>query len=375
MPMNLVLLLGKTVPKPVPSRINEAISNIQITHLLGDRSGFQVSFQLNRVELSEQLDDPLIKETLLEPFSRMILGITIDATPQILIDGIITHHQVQYTDEGEIIFVVTGEDVSVMMDLEEKSVLHTAQSENTIATKIISTYSRYGLIPRVTAPPTIDTPTIAERMPSQQGTDLAYLRRMAERFGYIFQIQPGPTTGSNTAYWGPPRSTTPPLKALSVDMGSFTNVNAINVRFDALSATTIAGQIQDRKTNAIQSVSISKSQRSLLADRTALDLQPTVRITQFRGTGHAQGRGTALAQGTVDRSVDRSVMLTGTLDTLVYGDILQAGKSIEVRGMGNTHDGRYLIQQVSHSIANTNYTQNFTLFRDGLGSRQIRVEV
>ncbi len=375
MPMNLVLLLGKTVPKPVPSRINEAISNIEITNILGDRSGFQVSFQLNRVELSEQLDDPLIKEILLEPFNRMIVGITIDATPQILVDGIITHHQVQYTDEGEIIFVVTGEDVSVMMDLEEKSVLHTAQSENTIATKIISTYSRYGLTPSVTAPPTIETPTPTDRMPSQQETDLAYLRRMAERFGYVFYIQPGLVTGTNTAYWGPPRSTDPPLKALTVDMGSFTNVNSINVRFDTLSATTIAGQIQDRKTNTIQSVSISKSQRSPLTDRNALTLQSPSRITQFRGSGNSYNRGKSIAQGTVDRSVDRAVTLTGTLDTLIYGGILQVGKSIEVRGMGNTHDGRYLIQQVSHAIRDTQYTQQFTIVRDGIGSREFRVNV
>jgi Phage tail baseplate hub (GPD) len=375
MPMNLVLLLGKTVPKPVPSRINEAMSKIEITQILGDRSGFQVSFQLNRVELSEQLDDPLIKEVLLEPFSRMILGITIDGTPEILLDGMITHHQVQYTDEGEIIFTVTGEDVSVMMDLEEKSVLHTAQAEHTIATKIISTYSRYGLIPNVKAPPTIDTPTPAERMPSQQETDLAYLRRMAERFGYVFNIRPGPTSGSNTAYWGPPRSTQPPLPALTVDMGSFTNVSSINVQLDALAATTVTGKLQDRKTNTVQSLSITKSQRTPLTDRVALTLQSSTRVSQFRGTGHAQSRGTALAQATVDRSVDRAVTLTGTLDTLVYGKILQVGRSIDVRGMGNTHDGNYIVQQVSHSIADNNYTQEFTLIRDGIGSLLSRVNI
>jgi hypothetical protein len=368
MSMNLLLLLGKTVPKPVPSRINEAMSKIEITQILGDRSGFQVSFQLNRVELSEQLDDPLIKEVLLEPFSRMILGITINGTPEILLDGIITHHQIQYTDEGEIIFVVTGEDVSVMMDLEEKSVLHPSQAEHTIATKLISSYARYGMIPSVKAPPTIDTPTPTERMPSQQETDLAYLRRMAERFGYVFYLRPGPISGQNTAYWGPARSTETPLPPLTVDMGSFTNTNAINVRLDALAATTVTGTLQDRKTNAVQPLSISKSQRTPLTDRTALNLQSSTRITQFRGTGHAQGRGTALAQATVDRSVDRAVMLTGTLDTLVYGAILQVGRSIPVRGMGNTHDGQYIVQQVSHSIANNNYTQQFKLFRDGVGA-------
>ncbi len=375
MPMNLVLLLGKTVPKPVPSRINEAMSSIEITQTLGDRSGFQVSFQLNRVEMSEQLDDPLIKEVLLEPFSRMILGITIDATPEVLIDGIITHHQVQYADEGEIIFTVTGEDVSVMMDLEEKSVLHTAQAEHTIATKIISTYSRYGLIPTVKAPPTIDTPTPTERMPSQQETDLAYLRRMAERFGYVFYIRPGPTSGRNTAYWGPLRSTETPLPPLTVDMGSFTNVSSLNVRLDALAATTVTGTLQDRKTNTMQSLNITKSNRTQLTDRSALSLQSPNRIAQFRGTGHTQTRGTALAQATVDRSVDRAVSLTGILDTLVYGGILQVGRSIEVRGIGNTHNGQYIVQQVSHSIGNNKYTQQFTLFRDGMGSRISQVNL
>jgi hypothetical protein len=375
MSMNLLLLLGKTVPKPVPSRINEAISKIEITQILGDRSGFQVSFQLNRVELSEQLDDPLIKETLLEPFSRMILGITIDATSEILLDGIITHHQIQYTDEGEIIFVVTGEDVSIMMDLEEKSVLHPSQAEHTIATKLISSYARYGIVPSVKAPPTIDTPTITERMPSQQETDLAYLHRMAERFGYVFYIRPGPISGKNTAYWGPARSTETPLPPLTVDMGSFTNVNSIHVQLDVLAATTVTGTLQDRKTNNVQSLSINRSQRTPLTDRSALSLQSPTRITQFRGTGHAQGRGTALAQATVDRSVDRAVTLTGMLDTLVYGAILQVGRSIAVRGMGNTHDGQYIVQQVSHSIANNNYTQQFTLFRDGVGALISRVNL
>ena len=375
MPMNLVLLLGKTVPKSVPSRINEAMSSIEITQNLGDRSGFQVSFQLNRVELSEQLDDPLVKEVLLEPFSRMILGLTIDGTPEVLIDGIITHHQVHYTDEGEIVFVVTGEDVSIMMDLEEKSVLHPSQAEHTIATKIISTYSRYGLIPSVKAPPTIDTPTPTERMPSQQDTDLAYLRQMAERFGYVFYIRPGPTSGKNTAYWGPARSTETPLPPLTVDMGSFTNIGSINLRLDALAATTVTGKLQDRKTNNVQSINISKSQRPPLTDRSALSLQSSALITQFRGTGHAQTRGTALAQATVDRSIDRAVTLTGTLDTLVYGSILKVGRSIAVRGMGNTHDGQYIVQQVSHSIANNNYTQQFTLFRDGVGAIISRVNL
>ncbi len=375
MSMNLVLLLGKTVPRPVPASLNESISAIEINHTLGERSGFQVTFQLNRVGVSEQQDDPIISSDLLAPFSRMIIGMTINATPDVLLDGIITHHEVNYSNTGEMVFTVTGEDVSIMMDLEDKSVLHTAQAEHVIATKLIAAYSRYGLIPQVKPPTTIDSPLPTDRLPSQQETDFAYLHRMADRFGFVFYIQPGPISGSNTAYWGPARSTGSPLPALTVDMGAATNTNSVNVRLDALSATTIQGQIDDRKTNVVNAIQIPKGSRSPLSARTALQLQPQSRITQFRGTGPAESLAKAQAQATIDRSIDRSVILSGSLDTLVYGSVLKVGKLIGVRGMGGTHDGSYVVQQVSHSLSAGNYTQQFTLFRDGIGSLRTVVSI
>jgi phage protein D len=334
-----------------------------------------VSFQLNRVGIEEQEDDPIVSNSDLEPFSRMIIGLTLNGTPKILLDGMITHHEVNYTDAGELLFTVTGEDVSVMMDLKEESVLHPAQAEHIIATKLIATYARYGLTPDVKPPPTIETPLITDRIPSQQETDFAYLRRMAERFGYVFYIQPGPVSGVNTAYWGPVRSTGVPLPALTVDMGSFTNVSSANVRLDALSATIVEGKVQDRKTNQIQPINITKGNRSPLAKTNVLQLHSKSRTTQFRGTGHSASRAKSIAQATVENSLDRSVALTGTLDTFIYNDILLVGKSIAVRGLGATHDGAYLIHQVSHSIQGNHYIQRFTLHRDGIGSQGLTVRI
>ena len=67
---------------------------------------------------------------------------------------------------------MTGEDVSVMMDLEEKSAEHPAQDETIIALKLIASYAQYGLIPVVIPPVVIDPPIPIERTPVQQGTDL-----------------------------------------------------------------------------------------------------------------------------------------------------------------------------------------------------------
>ena len=70
---------------------------------------------------------------------------------------------------------MTGEDVTVMMDLEEKSEEHPAQDETIIANLLILQYAQYGLIPTVIPPLAIDPPIPIERIPVQQGTDLQYL--------------------------------------------------------------------------------------------------------------------------------------------------------------------------------------------------------
>ena len=61
-------------------------------------------------------------------------------------------------------------------------------------------------------------PIPIERIPSHEGTDLAYINQLAEDVGYIFYIDPGPLPGMNTAYWGPEIKVGVPQPALNIDM-------------------------------------------------------------------------------------------------------------------------------------------------------------
>ena len=65
-----------------------------------------------------------------------------------------------------------------------------------------------------------------------------------------------------------------------------------------------------------------------------------------------------------------SVTGQGTLETIRYGYILEAGKVVEVRGSGYLYDGAYLIKYVKHSIEHGKYTQSFGLEREGVGARK-----
>lgn len=367
--INLTLLIGPTVPVPAPPMLTEALQSVEVTHSDEGRSGFQITFQMGRSGPADMLDYPLLAIPLLKPCNRIILIVTLNATPRVLMDGIITNHQLSPASEpGASTLTITGEDVSMMMDMEEKSVEHPAQDETVIANKIIMSYAMYGLIPVVLPPLVIDPPIPIERVPVQQNTDLGYLNEMAQRHGYVFYITPGPAPFTNTAYWGPPERLGMPQRALSVNMGPETNVTSINFQNNALSPTLLSGEVQDRTTNQSMPVRTFASTRPPLASQPALLTQSCVRQRRFRAeAGLNTMQAFARAQGETDASTD-VVTVDGELDALRYGDLLQARGLVGLRGAGYSYDGLYYVKRVTHNIRNGEYTQRFTLTREGVGA-------
>ena len=368
--IHLTLLIGPTVALPAPPLLSEALQSIEVTHSDAGRSGFQITFQAGRDGPFGVPDYPLLSSPFLKPFNRAILMVIFNATPHVLMDGIITHRELAPGAEpGATTITVTGEDVGLMMDLEEKTVEHPGQSEAMIATKLILSYARYGLVPMVIPPVTLDLPLPIERVPVQQGTDLAYLEAMAARYGYVFYVTPGPVPFTNTAYWGPPKRIGLPQRALSVNLGRETNVASINFQQNALTPTLVSGAVQDRLTNQRVPVQTFASTRPPLASQPAwLVNQSHVRQRQFRSQGLNAIEAFARAQAMTDASMDNVVTATGELDALRYGDVLRARELVGVRGVGYSYDGTYYVQSVTHTLGRGSYRQRFTLTREGLGA-------
>ena len=202
--VHLTVLMGPTVPLPAPPTLLEALDEVEVTQSDAERSGFRMVFRATRDPLL-LIDYPIVANPLLRPGTRVILQTTIGVVPEVLFDGIITHQQLNPSaTPGETTFTVTGEDVSVAMDRQERVVEHPAQPEAVIALKIIASYPQFGFIPEVIPPVSFEAPVPAERTPVQRATDLGYLVEMAERYAYVFFVTPGPVAGANRAYWGPP---------------------------------------------------------------------------------------------------------------------------------------------------------------------------
>ena len=146
--VHLSLMIGPTLPLPATADIAEAVQSVSVTQNDEGRSGFQIVLQVGRSGAADLLDYRLLQNPLLRPFNRVILSVLFNALPQVLMDGIITNWQFSPGNQpGLGTLTLTGEDVSVMMDLKKKRVNYTTMSEPLIACTIIDSYAQYGLIP------------------------------------------------------------------------------------------------------------------------------------------------------------------------------------------------------------------------------------
>jgi hypothetical protein len=367
--VRLTLLIGPTVAIPVPPFMLESLRTIEVTHKDEGQSGFQISFHVGRNALTSLPDYPLLANPLLKPFNRVIVMVTFGAVPSVLMDGIITRQELNPGDEpGTSTLTVKGEDVSVMMDRKDESEEHPAQPEPLIALKLIARYAQYGLMPIVIPPGAIDFPLPMERIPVQQGTDLQYLRGLAERHGYVFYVMPGPVPFTNVAYWGPPIRVGMLQRAITVNMGPETNAKINEARTDAAGPTMVEGEVQDRSTGQKVPVKTFSSFRAPLAAFPSwlVNFQNN-RQEQFRESGVNASQALARAQGTTERASD-TVKVEGELDAGRYGGVLRARGLVGVRGAGYLYDGLYYVKQVTHKVALGSYSESFELTREGVGS-------
>ena len=357
--IRLILWTGKTIPTPSsPGRL-AALTRLQVTNDAQSGDGFQMTFALGR----NTVTDWDLLDGSLDPPARVWIGVVLGVTPEVLIDGIITHHQFTPSNEpGRSTLTVTGTNLTVMMDLEEKDQQYPNQPDFLIATQLIAAYPQYGLIPLVT--PTTDFPIELQRVPRQSETDLRFLQKMAQRNGFVFYIEPV-TFGVNKAYWGPSTRAGIPQPALTVNMGHSTNVTSLSFANDALAPVGSKGTFVEPITKvAIPIPPLPPLRVPPLAASPATPL----RTTLLRDVANKNPAQAALESAATSTQAPEPVKAQGQLETVRYGSVLRARGLVGVRGAGFSYDGNYYVESVTHEIAVGGYKQSFRLSRDGTGA-------
>jgi hypothetical protein len=359
----LTLMIGPNVPRPAPISVIEALQSVQVNSDQ-ERSGFQLTLTMGK---NSALQRSLLPSGYFAPVvTRVIIAVTLNGFQQVLMDGFITRHEIQPGNEpGKSTLTVTGEDLSLAMDLVEKAVAYPGMDDRAKVTAILGRYAVLGIDPSVSSPPVRTSRTPAERTENQASTtDLKYIKGLAQRNGYVFFIDPGPTLGRSTAYFGPERKDSVPQPALNVNMDAFTNVESLNFSFDGMAkeepamSTLDAGDQRTPKPVPVPDVSAAKpplGKQSI----------PPARIRMYnQGARLASDEARRDIQGTVLNNAP-DISGSGSLDVMQYGRILSARKLVGVRGAGFSYDGLYYVKSVTHNIKPGEYKQSFNLSRDG----------
>lgn len=357
--MSLVVWIGKSTLEAAPESLTRCLESLEISNDVRQGDGMQASFRLHQ---SQNNDFDLLRDHLVEPFSRMRIGVLQGAIPQILFDGVLTHHQVStHREKGTYNLMVMGRDLGVMLDLKEKRRTFKNQSDSVIAASILDAYSHLGITQDIRSTP--DTPNETDLTRHQYGTDHAFLQMLAARYGNVFYIEPYDTKSSR-AYFGPELREGDVLPVLTCDMGHLSNVDSMQFTNNAFQPVTAAATYIDLDKQ--QSVATANEQTTY----SPLAKKPTPPQRQLIAPGSAKQspeRVNIALRALVDKHAN-AVTADGSVDTIRYGAILRPHRLIDVRGVGASYSGRYYIQRVSHSIQRQRYTQSFSLSREGTGA-------
>jgi hypothetical protein len=359
----LTLLVGPMVALPAPKPVVDALTSITVTTSSTGRSGFQLSFTLADRSVLQAL-------FLLAPPGvevRVVIMVTVNGIPQVLMDGVMREHEVQPSaGSAGSTMTITGEDLTATMDLVQMNGLPLPPSPELRVAAILAKYAMYGVIPAIVPPLIPDFQIPVQMLPSQEGTDLAYINALAALCGYVFYIDPGPLPGISRAYWGPQVKFGLPQPALTVNMDSWTNVEQLSFRYSPYRATTPIVTIHDETTGVPIPIPIPPV--TPLNPPLGLVVPPPIRVEQIAEVAN-KDLGPALMQGLARASAEADVVTgSGSLDVLHYGRVLQARQLVGVRGAGPAFDGLHYVDSVTHTISRGQYKQSFTLTRNALVS-------
>ncbi len=361
--VNLTLMIGPAVPIPALRPVLEALTSVQVNSG-GERSGFQLTFATGK---NSPLVTTMLPAGYFDPIiTRVMIVVTLNGVPNVIMDGLVTRQEIQPSSEpGQSTLTITGEDLSVAMDLVQIVLPYPAMPDYATINLALAKYAFLGIVPVVVPPPILEVRTPLEGWDTQTETDLGYIRNAAARCGYVFYVEPGPLPGQSIAYFGPDIRIPVPQHALNINMDAHTNVESLSFSLDGLQKELEIVTVLDPITRRIP-IPVPIPEINIF--KPPLGVRPTAPSKVIFNRESATMTFTAALKQAVAKGMRSSAAISanGSLDVLVYGHILRSRLLVGVRGASVAYDGLYYVDNVTHNIKRGEYKQNFTLSRDGL---------
>ncbi|MCB9744487.1 MAG: hypothetical protein H6741_19770 [Alphaproteobacteria bacterium] len=340
---HLTLLLGHEL-RPAAAWMIEDLESAQVYETAGRDGGGELIF---RVTTTRRASRTVLGSSALAATERIALVLHAGRRPKVIFDGFIIQ---RLYDPTQSRVTLRLQDASWALSRMERQVARNITVQ-ALVPQVLSAYAspRFQATVKPSGPDPQPDPVDSPRQ--QRGTDLAFLRGLAQDRHDVFTLHPGATPGEVQAWFGPPVRLGPPTARLR--LGSHGDSNLRSLWFD------------DDPTR--QSVSGGKKlNEDAPRAEPVEDTRPPAPRMAAADSQEGPGVRTVLGEGGRDRTPAHTG--SGEADVAALGAPLQAFSVVQVAGAGTQHDGLWWLNSVTTRVARGRLSQSFRISREGLGA-------
>lgn len=344
---------------PLPPEVQGTLQHLQVE----DHSTMADILRL-RAQVAPKANDAgwsVLDDNLFPRLSNIKVKVAIGGSNFALIDSYVVETRVELSNTpGKSFIDVLAMDPTVLMSLDQKQRSWPNMSDSDIANAI---FGDYGFTPDIEeAKLRYEENDVTT---TQFDTDIKFLRKLANRNGFECFVDVD-DSGTKTGHFHKPRVDEKPQGVLSVASGAATNVNLFKARFEMLKPVEAVAAGLDVATQENQDGKATESSVKTMGGAAAVTENRPRRIF-VTGTGLSKASElAAYAQSMVDEAAF-AITAEGELNTVAYGSLLRAKKSVLVRGVSREFSGVYYVDKVMHTFTGAGYSQKFKLRRNALG--------
>jgi len=287
-------------------------------------------------------------------------------------DGYITAVDVSLgSAPGNAHIAVSAMDTSVLLSLEEKVVTWLNLSDSDIAQQIVA---GYGVQLEADATATVhqenDTTVV------QRGSDLQFVRMLAQRNGFEFYFETDRDTRAVTGFFRLPQLDDTPQPDLAIQFGEQSNLRSFSARLNAQRPLTVKTAQIDVRTNSVNIGQAAETQLAQIGDKNlptliGARLETLVRPLEAQAQMLVLGSPTSnptelqtIAEAVRDEAA-WFISASGEINSDAYQAVLRPRRTVLVKGAGTPYSGTYYVTRVTHQLqGDGSYIQRFEARRN-----------
>lgn len=295
----------------------------------------------------------VVDSGLLAPWKQITIKLVLAKETQTLFKGFICDVVVAFSTEVSGI-VVNCQDESLMLDREHVCCVWGDEDEPITDLAIVNIIAeKYNL--KVDGQEGCTHESLA-----QDCTDIRFIKQRSEANGFELILQNG------QIYFGPARVEDNLQKTIVLGGGIASNCTQLILHDDGYKPEKIKTMTLDKKNSSEDTLSPIQTR---LGNNNCEN--STCGLVDFSWKLSSQGKnGEALAVMAQAKADENSwkISATGNLDSVSYGGALLIGSIVKIEGIGERYSGLFYVDEVTHLISSSGYSQQFKVLKNALDS-------